>query len=264
MSDYASVFEQLRQGFSQHVNNGTATNAMAIAFGVLLVGVVISSLGAKFARLGITGAFIALGLYGGYHFGVSAGFQPALCAAIGACMVGVISFLTFRLWMGVATGLVLASISLGGFSYDRVLPHAQTFKYEATNSQGFSVPTPAGQQAYQQRNVDQYLQDLRSHVKGHDATAERDGQLLAVGTFLTGVLLGVIAVRWMAILSTSLVGTILVSAASLAILAQMVPSAYQALASRPTVAGIAMGAFLVSSLIVQLMVTRKAAAPEKS
>lgn len=268
MSPMTSFLDQLREAASQHANPGTMTSVLLVAGGLLIVGIVIGSLGAKFARAGITTLFVVFGACAGYRFGEVGDFPPILCAAIGGAMVGVVSFVTFRLWVGVAAGLVLTALSLGGFGYQRVLPHAKEFNSGLPVTTGTSIPlphipSPQEQQSYRQRDFGQYVSDWRAYLAGRDATVERDAGLLAAATFLTGLLLGVLAVRWMAIIATSVVGTVLVVTASLTLLAQLLPEAYQSLGGYPAPLGIAMAVLFLGSVIVQFMVTRTPPSSEK-
>ena len=77
---------------------------------------------------------------------------------------------------------------------------------------------------------------------------------------LTGLCLGIVAVRWALILATSLVGTVLVTTAAATLLTRSVPESYQAFQSNPGLVGVGVGGFLVTSLILQTMLSRKSPA----
>lgn len=269
MTDFGITLDQIRQLLAQHIDPSTVSKAVPIAGGLLLIGLLISVFGAKFARLGITSVFVLAGIMAGRDFGIDCGFQPLLCGLIGAVALGVISFLTFRLWVGLVTGLVCASVALGAFSYQRVLPHAREFnptpmaqRDASASSASFSLPSPDAQNEYLGRSPSQYFGELRDFVSQRDNRAERDGRVIGVIALLGGTLLGVLAVRFTSILATSVLGTFLVASATISLLANWMPTTYQSVGQHPTMAGVGLGACLVTSLIIQYLLTRKAAQPK--
>lgn len=258
MNEVMPVLEQFRQLLAQHVDPQSLTRVVPAALVCLLLGVALSVFGAKLARAGVTLAFGLLGAGIGWRLGLELGAPPALPAMISGLVVGTIGFVTFRMWAGLFAGLVLASLALGVFGYQRALPHVLAYQPESQPAQAnFSVPSPTEQAAYRDRDPRQFVEGLRTFVAGRDAHVERDGRWIAIGTLLLGTMLGVLACRTMSILATSIAGTFLVSSASATLLAQFIPGAYPALLGHPVVAGVGMGAFLVGSLFMQIMLTRK-------
>ena len=69
--------------------------------------------------------------------------------------------------------------------------------------------------------------------------------------------MGLLAVRWALILSTSLLGTSLVTTGLATLLTQSVPDSYQAFQNNPKLVGIGIGAFLATSLVLQTMLSRR-------
>ena len=61
MNEVASVLEQLRVFFVQHAPTSMPTGSVPVAVVCLVGGIVLSVLGAKFARFGLTTAFVLLG-----------------------------------------------------------------------------------------------------------------------------------------------------------------------------------------------------------
>lgn len=261
--DIAAILEQARLFVLQHAPGDLLREAVPFGIVCLVAGIGLSVLGAKLGRFGITCAFAVLGAVIGTFFARETGFSTPACGLVGALMVGVIGYHTFRLWVGLLVAVVLSSAVLGVFGYQRVIPHVAEFQQvsvtpTAESSGTFVLPSPEKQEAYLKRTPRQWAEDFWAFV------AEKDGQIgqrtrsLALGAMITGLCLGVLAVRWALIISTALVGTALVSTGIAAVLTQSVPDSCAAFEQHPNVVGIGMGAFLVSSLIVQTMLTRKA------
>lgn len=261
--EIAAILEQARLFVLQHAPSDLLEEAIPFGIICLVAGIGLSVLGAKLGRFGITCAFAVLGAVIGTFFARETGFSMPACGLVGALMVGVIGYHTFRLWVGLLVAVVLSSAVLGVFGYQRVVPHVAEFQQislasTAEPSGTFVVPSPEKQEAYLKRTPRQWAEEFWAFV------AEKDGQIgqrtrsLALGAMITGLCLGVLAVRWALILSTALVGTALVSTGIAALLTQSVPKSCAAFEQHPNVVGIGMGAFLVSSLIVQTMLTRKA------
>lgn len=180
-------------------------------------------------------------------------------------MIGVIGYHTFRLWVGLVAALVLSSVVLSVFGYQRVVPHMAEFQQTAPiaavdSPRSFVLPSPEEQQAYHDRSPRQWAEELWAFVTQRDAQIEPNGKALGMLAPVTGLCLGVVAVRWALILSTALVGTALVTTAIATFLAHAAPESYQAFQNRPGLVGMGVGAFLVASLILQTMLTRKAPA----
>jgi hypothetical protein len=233
----------------------------------LALGAALCVLGAKLARWGITCGFVAIGGIIGAQFAGIAGFPAVPCVAIGAAAVGVIAFMTYRLWVGVAAAVVLFGIAMGAFGYDRIVPHVQNFEPAAAWSAGqeatgdFTLLTPEQQDAYANRTPGQWFRGLWSFVRERDADAPRLFKAAGLAAVIMGLLIGVLAVRVTLILSTSIIGTFLVVSGLAALGQQFMPGVYQGSFNHPAVVGLMVGAFAISSIIVQTMLTRKAPSP---
>lgn len=262
MIDLTPLIEQGRAFLELHAPPNVLHNAVPVALAFLAAGIGLSVLGAKLAKPAMTALLGIIGCVGGVYFARDAGYPAPLGALIGAAMLATVAHLTFRLWVGVATAIVLASVAMGTFGYDKVAPHAPAFNSvvawtPTAGAATFSVPTPEEQQAYVERTPTEWARQFWAYVKEKDSSVDRQGRLLGIGSLVTGLFLGVVLVRWMLILSTSLAGTGLVTTGILTLFAHFMSQPYQALQSNPAVIGMAVGGFFVTSLIVQTLVTRK-------
>lgn len=260
MTDFEPILSQLRAFVEQHVSVDAVSNALPIAIVALVVGIGLSVLGAKLARPGVTFALALAGGLVGVKYAQAGGFPVVVVGLVGALMFAAIAHLTFRMWVGVATALVCSSIALGTLGQQRVLPHYGEFEkvtVPAAHS-GVNLPMPSSPpQEYFSRPPGEFFQQLWDYVKQKDSAVQLDAGLLGFGAGFIGLFLGVVAVRWMLILSTSIVGTALVAAGVVTLFDVCVPDSYQAFQAHPAAMGMGVGAFLVTSLILQTLLTRK-------
>jgi len=237
----------------------------AVPFGIicLVAGIGFSVLGAKLGRFAITGLFVLLGAWVGAQFSELTGFARPVCGLIGAAMLGIVGYQSFRLWVGLTAGLVLASIMAGVFGFQRVVPHVQDFErsrvWVSADAPGeYVVPTTAQQEAYVARGPRDWATGLWDYVSSKDVHVARNGKAVVLGALLTGLCFGVIALRSALVLSTSLIGTALVTTAISTLTYRFLPDSYHAVQKNPQYAGILVGAFLVTSIVVQALLTRNA------
>ena len=269
MTDLAPIIEQFRSFVTHSVPPPMLERTVAISIVLLVLGIGVSVLGAKLARPGLTALIGLLGGLGGVLFAQKAGFNAVIGGLVGAGMFATVALLTFRIWVGVATAVVASALALGAFGYHRVAPLAPEFEgmvasSPATEGARFTIPSPADQQAYRDRTPRQWADEFWTFATGKDAALELNSWLVGLGALAGGLFLGVIAMRWMLILSTSVFGTALVASSVATLIAHCVPESYQAFPKHPAIVGMGVGAFLVTSLILQTLLTRKAPAKGES
>ena len=260
--EIASILEQARLLVLQHAPADLLKEAVPFGIICLVAGIGLSVLGAKLSRIGITCGFGLLGAYIGAFVARQTGFPMLVCSPIGAVMMGVIGYQTLKLWVGMVAALVLSTAAMGVFSYQRILPHYGEFEQAAPasfdGSETFALPSPEEHRAYLERSPKQWAQEYWAFVTQKDADVGSNGRAVALTAMITGLCLGVVAARWALIVSTSLIGTALVTTALASLMRLSVPESYQAFQRHPSLVGVAVGAFLVSSLVIQTLLTRKA------
>lgn len=263
MTDLTPIFEHVREFAVQNIPSEFQERTVAIAAIFLVGGIGLSVLGAKLAKPAMTTVLGLLGALGGVVFARNTGIHEAIGGLVGAVMFGTVSHLTFRLWVGVASALVLSTLALGAFSYQEVVPHVKEFDGMMTWSpvegqQKFTLPSPEEQAANIQPEFKEWASGFWAYATQQDERLPINTQLVGFGAAALGLFLGVIAVRWMLILATSIVGTGLVTTAVATTVAHYSPGSEQTFLSNAGVMGMGVGAFLVSSLILQTLLTRKA------
>ncbi|MCH7839579.1 MAG: hypothetical protein IID38_05020 [Planctomycetes bacterium] len=268
MTEWTPILDQARLFITQHAPPKLLDETVPLSILFLFLGVGISVLGARLARIGTTLAFAVGGGFLGTYFSHESGFPLPLCVAGAALVIGTIGYQTFRLWVGVMTALVLASFTVGAFSYQQVLPRLAQFEQTVIQTPAgaesvFVPPSPREQQAYRDRTPGQWLEQFRTFLKQQDARIERNGRTLILASLLTGLCLGVVAVRWALVVTTALIGTSLVVSGISVLLNHFAQQeAYQAFEKHPSIVGMAVGGFLMTSLILQTLLTRPAPLPK--
>lgn len=261
MAEMQTVLEQARLFAVQHAPADVLRQAVPAGVSLLILGILLSVLGAKFARFGFTTLFVLVGAGLGISFARYQGFQPLGGAFVGALLVGMVGFLTFRVWVGVLTAFILCWAVVGFFGYHRVVPYVAEFEkgpsITALDTQ-FTIPTPQQQQQNLNPSPTRWAADFWKHVRDRDFNTARLGETLTAVVFLGGLCMGLVATRWALIICTSLLGTFLVTTGMAALLTHSVPQSYQAFNNNPGLIGIGIGGFLLTSLVLQTMLSRKA------
>ncbi|MHC4695237.1 MAG: hypothetical protein ACYTFA_00690 [Planctomycetota bacterium] len=267
MTDLQPILDRVRTFAEQSGHTDLLANAVPIAIMCLVVGIGLSVLGAKLARPGATLALGALGAAVGVWFSRTAQFaDPAgglIGAAVGAVVFAMIAHRAFPMLVGVATAVVFSSVALGTFGGQRVLPHYAEFTElnvpAVPEPVGFAIPSPEQQEEYLNKSPREFAGEFWAFVNEKDATVASNSRLLGVGAGVMGLFLGLVAVRWMLILSTSLVGTALLTTGVGTILKTVCSAeSFLAMQSHSAAVGMGVGAFLVTSLVLQTLLTRKA------
>lgn len=263
MNDIISVLEQGRQFFVQHAPAETLTRPVPAGLIFLVLGIGLSVLGAKMARFAVTTAFVALGGAAGAAFGRHVGFSPLLCVLVGAFLVGVIGYQTFRLWVGVGAAVVFGIVAMSIFSAKELRPHLQDYEvsYVDRSPSGeaqFTLPSSQQQGAFFQGEPEQRLKDFWSYVEQRHASTARNAKGLLALSLLSGLAIGLVAARWALILATSLVGTMFVVLGGAAVLAKSVDHAFGSLMQKPSLFAMVIGGFFITSLVLQGLLARPA------
>jgi len=264
MTEIESILEAARTFAAQHAPADVLRSAIPAAIVMLVAGVGISVLGAKLARFGMTTGFVVVGGALGAAFAKEFNFAPIICVLGGALLVGVIGFQTFRLWVGLGAALVFSSLVMGTFGYQKVVPYMSEFRQQTAEPRiespiAFALPSREDQVAQRERTPQQWAQEFWTYLTERDAATAQNTKALSLVALLTGLCMGILAVRWALIIATSLVGTVLVTSAMATLLTNSVPESCQAFQRNPSLVGVGVGGFLVTSLILQTMLSRKSA-----
>ncbi|MCC7293613.1 MAG: hypothetical protein IT449_16270 [Phycisphaerales bacterium] len=287
----------VQQFLTQHMPQGVTDKAGLGALGALVGGVFLCVLGAKLARVGMTLGWAAAGGAVGYKVAQVAGMPPVVGVLLFAAGIGAIGYLTYRIWVGLLTAGVITALVLGAFGYQRVAPRIAEYNArtpgislaatdggtasvsmnetgsgsdagdssgaegagsEAGSAGGFTVPTALAQAAYRQGQLRRELGDFWGFVKTQDLTVAAHAKALLATALVFGLLIGLSTIRLTLILSTSLVGTLLVSSGVIGAINVLFPGFAVGAAQRPLINAAAMAVCLLISVILQVRLTRVA------
>lgn len=264
METLTPYVQELQQWASQVSPPSGSVGAFITALLIVLGGLGMSVFGAKLARPVLTLGFIVLGAALGNAYAEAFALPAAPCILGGLVLVGIAGFLLFRVWVGALTGLVLSMVALGAFGYARLWPQVDQFHAQVVSAaaeqpaEAVSVVTAPDATAAS-LPPDQWVSEFSSYVAANDPNAERFAGAIATAVLLIGLLIGVAAVRTSLVLTTSVIGTLLVATGMAALCYQWMPQVYRAAAGNPVLTGGLVGVFLLSSLALQAILTR----PEK-
>lgn len=268
MNEIMPILEQFRTLLVQNAPVDAWTKTLPMLAVLLLAGIAVSVFGAKLAKFAVAAACGLVGASFGAAMARETGFAVPPCAVIAGAMLAVVGYMTFRLWVGVITAGVLALLAISIFGQGRLDTHLAEFRQsEVASAQSSPVLLAEATTASAPLagtefippalpSAGQSIQRFWSFLKSRDATLATQTKGVAVATALGGLFLGVVLVRVMLILSMSLVGTVLVVTAVIGILASLFPTMLNSLEANPSISAIGVGGLLVTSLIVQTLLTK--------
>jgi hypothetical protein len=254
----ADLLSQIAGFVRQHVPPEHLPRADLTAAGLAVAGVVLSTLGAKLARPAVTLLFAGLGVVAAGTFLVQLDLPPVARYVLAAVVFGVVGFAAFRLWVGLGTGVLLAAIAVGAYGSQRILPHWATFTetYPAVSTE-YVIPDEPIADRDPWESLAQSSRDFWAHVTAQETDLERDSLLIAAVAGIFGLVLGAIAVRFTLVVSTALLGTLLVVSGLGLGLHALSPGALATLPDHPNVVTGVVLSFLAASLILQTLLTRR-------
>ena len=180
-----------------------------------------------------------------------------------AVLCGVVGLLLFRLWVGVAAAVLAAAVAIGIYGSAHVLPHVKTFPTAATQTVAeFTIPDVPAESRPATEILRQLGTDFRAHLLAQDADVEKYLLLTAAGAGAFGLLIGLLAARFTLVLSTAIVGTVLVTTALGLAAKSYWPRAIEGLPEHGREVDLAILGFFVASLILQSLLTRRPARVE--
>jgi hypothetical protein len=248
-----------------HVPPEHLPRADLTAAGLALAGVLLSTLGAKLARPAVTLVFGGLGVLAAATFGQQLDLPPVALYVIAVVLFAVVGFAAFRLWVGLGTAALLAAIAVGAYGSQRVLPYwadfSETYPSVSSVSPEYVIPDEPIADRSPWEGVAQTSRDFWAHVTAEQTDVERNTLLIAAVAGIFGLVLGSIAVRFTLVVFTALLGTgLLISGLGLGLHA-LSPGATATLPDHPNVVTGAALSFLVASLILQTLLTRRPPKP---
>lgn len=251
------------QFIRQHVPTGTLPGGDLVIASLLVLGVLVSTLGAKLAKPVVTLALTGVGAGLAARYGGLLNVPLTATIVVCALVCGTIGLLLFRLWVGVAAAGLAAVIAISIYGSGHVLPHFKTFPTTAPHTVGeYVIPDVPAEPRPPLDALREAAGDFRAHLVAQDADVEKYLLLTAAGAGAFGLLIGLLAARFTLVLTTALVGTVLVTTA-LGLAAQSYwPQAMESFPEHGREVDLAVLGFFVASLVLQSLLTRRPAKAE--
>ncbi|MBU0607254.1 MAG: hypothetical protein KKI08_05175, partial [Armatimonadetes bacterium] len=213
--------------------------------------------------------FVGLGAWAGLGFAAAVDLSPYVCVPIAAVLIGMIGYHAFGFWVGLTMSAVLATVVVGGFSFLRLQPYVSSFETHlqtvtAPESDAFPLvseafPLTSAAEGPAACPAGAWLTQFGGYLREQDASAARLGSALGATSVLVGMLLGLMAVRFALVVSTSVLGTLLAAGGAVMLLNEWGPSGMFGGGQSQTALGLGIGSFLVTSLCLQTVLTRQPA-----
>ncbi len=231
-----------------------------LVLGILLVaGVLVSTLGALLARPIVVLGLIAVGGLGAAACGHVIDAPLPLVIIGGAVAGGLAGYVLFRLWVGLAAGVLCAMIAIAVYGSFHIVPHLATFHppEPAATVADFVVPDVPATERDPWLVIRDKATEFWAHLKTQQADVETYTLLAAAAAGLFGLLIGLLASRFTLVLSTALVGTVLVWSALAMALRSYWPDRWALLPTHAATVNVAVLAFFGASLLLQTVLTRR-------
>ncbi|MFH0982978.1 MAG: hypothetical protein V2A79_15770 [Planctomycetota bacterium] len=252
--------DQVQRLWQTHVPPEYQVPVLPVAVGMLLFGVGVSVLGAKLARFGITCGFAGVGVLVALALAPAIGVSTVAALVVGVLLAGGIGYALFRLWVGLAAAVFFSAVALGVYGSQVVAPHFIAYDPAATFNGTFSLPDPSADDTTAERALSDmraWADDFWLYVQSREADVNRRILGIGLGAALVGLLLGMMLPRLILIVASSVVGTLMVMSGLAGLAARSRIDLPQAAGQHGRVVAVAGLVFLLASLLLQTLLTRK-------
>ncbi len=261
MENIQHVFEPLRAIIERYIDvDAAAPMLVAGPCALVAVGLILAVLGAKMARISMTTSFAMMGVVLGGLLGQRLSWSVSITPIIGGVVFGVCGWVLYRLWVGLATGLLLAFLAVGSYGSSTLLPQFDTYdappQIITGPDQSSATLGEAVRTIHLNPEFKEWLRGFWGHATASNKSMERNLGLFAAAAGIVGVLLGLLAVRFTLVMVTSVLGTGMLLAGATALVQQFLPEFYKAGSAHPQGMGVAAGTLLMGSLVLQGLLTR--------
>ena len=267
MTGTMDLWQQLHAAADQHLTAGAVP---ALAGGIIGLGVLISVLGAKLARPALALLFLCLGTSLAGQFSDRLALPYPVLLAIGAGVGGAVGYALYRLWVGLATGVLLACVA------GMVLGHGHILSaiHEGLNQTAvsglsvqvsdFVLESPQAQAAHGQASPREFAAELWNNIRAQSPVTAGRIPVAATLAGLAGLLFGLFAVRVAVILGTATLGTACLCFGTATLAQQFRPDVLDQLLGREGMVILIVLGILAASSLLQAHLTRRPRAPSQA
>ncbi|MCH7701985.1 MAG: hypothetical protein IID37_09875 [Planctomycetes bacterium] len=256
MTSTMDVWQQLHALADQHLPGGAVP---VLAGGLIGLGVLISVLGAKLARPGLALVFLGLGTSLASQFSDRLALPYPVLMVIGACVGGAVGYALYRLWVGVATGVLLACVAGMVMGHGHILSAIEELKQ--TTVAEFELQSPSVQAEHWGSSPREMAAELWHNIRAQSPATAGRIPVAATLAGLAGLLFGLFAARVAVILGTATLGTALLCLGTATLAQQFRPDVLDQLLGREGALILTVLGLLAASSLLQAHLTRRPRVP---
>ncbi len=259
MTSAIDFWQQLHASADQHLPAGTVP---ALAGGIIGLGVLVSVLGAKLARPALALLFLGIGTSLAGQFGDRLPLPYPIMLAIGAGVGGAVGYALYRLWVGLAMGVLLACVAGMVLGHGHILSAIEELHQTAVagldeQSTEFVLQSPAAQAEYWRASPGEMAAELWHNIQAQSPVSASRIPVAATLAGIAGLLFGLFAARVAVILGTAALGTALLCFGTATLAQQFRPDVLDQLLGREGALLVSILGVLAASAVLQVHLTRR-------
>lgn len=241
-------------------------SAGLVGLTLLAVGLFFGIFGAQYAKGILSAVLGGLGFAIGYIAANTFEIPPLLGGLAGLLALACLGYYTYRLWVGVAVGLLASSIGLFAYGHDSLWP--ASLKYEPN-----AVSVDSGQVNYQLQPAKeqqsrlnpqpvQYLMDyvrgLWEHLREAQPQISKNAAVVSTFSLVVGFAVGLLLTRVAVILACAFIGTMMVNLSLATFAEAFAPGGWSArIANHPQAALAFIFTCFLLSMLIQFRMTQQ-------
>lgn len=269
----SALFDRAQETLELMIPADVMPSAGLVGLTMLAVGLFFGVFGAQYAKGILSAVLGGLGFAIGSIAANTFEIPPLLGGLAGLLALACLGYYTYRLWVGVAVGLLASSIGLFAYGHDSLWPASLNYEPNA-------VAVDSGQVSYQLQPAEkqewrlnpQPLQYLMNHLQGlwdhlREAQPQISKNAAVVSTFslIVGFAVGLLLTRVAVILACALIGTMMLNLSLATFAEAFAPGGWsERIASHPQAALAFIFTCFLLSMLVQFRMTQQTSSASSS
>lgn len=259
MTSAIDFWQQLHASADQHLPTGAL---LALAGGIIGLGVLVSVLGAKLARPALAVLFLGIGTSLAGQFGDRLPLPYPVMLVIGAGVGGAVGYALYRLWVGLAMGVLLACVAGMVLGHGHILSAIEELHQTAAagldeQSAEFVLQSPAAQAESWRASPGEMAAELWHNIQAQSPVSASRIPVAATLAGIAGLLFGLFAARVAVILGSAALGTALLCFGTATLAQQFRPDVLDQLLGREGALLVSILGVLAASSLLQAHLTRR-------
>lgn len=262
MDTVIESWKPLLDTLRNHLPAELTSNALVSVALTGVAGLVLALWGAKVFRAALVLGFLGAGIWGGLVADQWIGLGRWLCAIGGGLLFGAMGLVLYRLWVGVGWAIILSSVALTTLASKSAVPHWQTFQdvraSTAVLADGtFHVPSVEQQSEFNSPDLRTVFSQFGGYLAENVPNIKRNTMLIGGVAATSGLLMGLLAVRFTMILASSVLGVFMLGSAAMYGLSRYQPQLLERGTQKPAAVLAALGIAILLAMFAQWAQTRK-------